>query len=274
MSDSPTTPAAGTGTPAPLALVTGASSGIGLELARQFARGGFDLVVTAEDEALALAAEGLREEGRAVQAVRADLATYDGVEQLWAAVQATGRPVDAVALNAGVGVGGPFVETDLDDELRLIALNVTSTVHLAKRVTAQMAARGAGRVLVTSSIAARMPAPFQAVYGASKAFVQSFGQALRNELSDAGVSVTVVLPGPTETEFFDRAEMGGTRVAEMSKDDPEQVARQGYEALMDGKDHVVAGSLSTKVQGAAAAVTPGPVGAAAHRRLSEPGTGE
>ena len=257
----------------PLAVVTGASSGIGLELARQFANNGYDVLVAAEDEELATAADDLRTSGRDVRAVQTDLATYDGVEQLYAAIQATGRPVDALALNAGIGVGGPFVETDLADELRLINLNVVSTVHLAKRVVPGMVARGEGRVLVTSSIASSMPAPFQAVYGASKSFVQSFAHGIRNELKDTGVTVTAVMPGPTETEFFERADMQDTRVGSMSKDDPAQVAKQGFEALMAGEDQIVAGSASTKLQGLAAKVTPETVKAQMHRKLSEPGTG-
>ncbi|RJK94764.1 SDR family NAD(P)-dependent oxidoreductase [Vallicoccus soli] len=254
----------------PLALVTGASSGIGLELAKQFAEHGFDLVVTAEDPTVALAAEGLAESGAAVQHVQADLRTYDGVEQLWAAVRATGRPLDAAALNAGVGRGGAFLDIDLDDEFEVIDLNVRSTVHLAKRVLRDMASRDAGRVLVTSSIASTMPGSFQAVYNASKSFLQSFTEALQNELKDTGVTLTSLMPGPTDTEFFHRADMDDTTVGQSSKDDPAQVAKQGFEALMDGKDKVVAGSVSTKLQGVANAVLPDKLKAAAHRQMAEP----
>ena len=257
----------------PLAVVTGASSGIGYELAKQFAQNGFDLVVAAEDDDIVTAARSIEGLSAQVQSVQVDLATYDGVERLYAAIRATGRPVEAVAFNAGIGVGGDFRETDLDTELKLIDLNVRSTVHLAKRVLPDMAARGSGRALFSSSIASTMPGPFEAVYAASKSFVQSFALALRNELQDSGVSVTSLMPGPTETEFFSRAGMDDTRVGSSSKDDPEQVAQQGFEALMAGKDKVVAGSVSTKLQAAANAVTPDAVKAAAHRKLAEPGSG-
>ncbi|HEV7990337.1 MAG TPA: SDR family NAD(P)-dependent oxidoreductase, partial [Gemmatimonadaceae bacterium] len=186
----------------PFAVVTGASSGIGLELAKQFAEHGFDLLVTAEDEGIEQAAESLRTMGAVADAVRADLATHEGVESLYERIVASGRPIDAIAINAGVGVGGPFVENDLDAELNLIALNVASVVHLTKRVLEDMVARNEGRILFTSSIAAEGPAPYEAVYGASKAFVQSFSEALRDELRNTNITVTALQPGATETNFF------------------------------------------------------------------------
>jgi short-subunit dehydrogenase len=256
----------------PLALVTGASSGIGLELAKQFARHGYDLVIVAEDAGISDAADALRASGATVEAVRADLAAHDGVHALVERLRALGRPVDAAAINAGVGVGGPFLETDLEAEVNMINLNVVSTVHLAKHVVKEMAARGEGRVLFTSSIAAEMPAPFQAVYGATKAFVQSFSEALRNELKDTAITVTALQPGPTETEFFHRAGMDDTRVGAGKKDSAAEVARQGFEAMMKGKDHVVAGSITNKVQSALAQVTPEPALAEMHRKLTEPGS--
>jgi short-subunit dehydrogenase len=259
----------------PLALVTGASSGIGLELARQFAEHGFDLVMAAEDAELEPAAAQVRALGAAVSPVQVDLTRPDDVELLWRAVEGSGRSLEAAALNAGVGVGGRFVETDLAAELGLVQLNCASTVHLAKRVTAHMAARGRGRVLFTSSVASQAPQPFQAVYGASKAFVQSLALALREELADTGVSVTALLPGPTETEFFDRADLGDTKLgASDDKDDPAQVARQGFEGLMKGEASVFAGSLSSKAMGRLSAVTPGTLAAKAHRPMTEPGSAD
>lgn len=259
----------------PLAVVTGASNGIGFELAKQFAENGFDLVIAAEDPGIMTAAQTLGGQGAAVEAVQADLATYDGVETLYARIQATGRPVDAIAINAGVGVGGDFArETDLRDELNLINLNVISPVHLSKRVVKDMVARGSGRILFTSSIAALMPGPFEAVYAASKAFVQSFSEALRNELKDSGITVTALQPGPTETNFFHRADMDDTKAGASKKDDAAMVAKQGFDALMAGHDHVIAGSLMTKMQGAATNVLPATANAAMHRRLTEPGSGE
>jgi short-subunit dehydrogenase len=253
----------------PLAVVTGASSGIGYELAKQFAVNGFDVLLCAEDEAVTAAAATLAAAGTTVRSVRADLATYDGVEHLLAEIRAAGR-VHAAAINAGVGVAGPFTQTSLEDDLRLVQLNVASTVHLAKRVLQQMVTQGEGRVLFTSSIAATMPGPWYATYAASKAFVQAFAEAVRYELKDTGVSVTALMPGPTDTNFFDRAGMQDTPVDSKSKDDPADVARDGFEALMAGKDLVVAGSRTNAVQASAARLLPDRVKAAAHARLTEP----
>jgi short-subunit dehydrogenase len=261
------------GQPRPLAVVTGASSGIGLELAKELARNGHDLVITAEDQGgLAEADRAVREAapGTRVEAVAVDLADRQGVETLHARLQNLGRPVDVLAANAGVGVGGEFArETDLEAELKLIQLNVTSQVHLIKLVVRDMVERGAGRILITSSIASLMPGPFEAVYAASKAFLRSFGQAIRNELKDQGVGVTVLMPGPTETEFFHRAGMDDTKVGQGSKDDPADVARAAFKALMADKDHVVTGAKN-KLQAAATTVLPDTARAALHRQQTEP----
>jgi short-subunit dehydrogenase len=257
------------------AVVTGASSGIGYELARQFAQHGFDLLIAAEDDGIERAAVDLRRDGGSVQAVQVDLATYDGVEQLYKAITATGRPVDAIAINAGRGAGGDFTrDTDLRDELNIVDLNVRSTVHLSKRVLPDMVRRGSGRALYTSSIASTMPGSFQAVYNASKAFVQSFAEAIRNELKDTGVTVTSLMPGPTDTNFFERADMMDTKVGTGSKDDPAKVAEQGFEALMKGDDHVVAGSLKNKAQAVAGKLIPDTAKAEMHRKMAEPGSAE
>ena len=186
-------------------------------------------------------------------------------------MSALGRPLDAAALNAGVGRGGAFLDTDLRDEFDVIDLNVRSTVHLAKLVLRDMATRDQGRVLVTSSIASTMPGSFQAVYNASKSFLQSFTEALQDELKDTGITLTSLMPGPTETEFFQRAKMMDTPVGQTKlKDDAEQVAKQGFEALMKGERKVVAGALLTKVQGVVNAVLPDQVKAAAHRLMAQP----
>lgn len=258
----------------PLAVVTGASSGIGYELAKQFAQNGFDLLVTATGESINQAAQTFEKLGAKVETVQADLVTYDGVEALYSKIKATNRPVEAIAINAGVGVGGDFVrETDLQEELNLINLNVVSSVHLAKRVLKDMVERGKGRVLFTASIASLQPGPFEAVYAASKAFVHSFAEAIRNELKDTGVTVTALMPGPTDTNFFHRAGMDDTKVGADKKDDPAEVAKQGFEALMAGKDDTIAGSLKTKLQGMVSKVLPDTVNAETHRQLSEPGSG-
>lgn len=257
----------------PLAVVTGASSGIGFELARQFAEHGYDLIIAAEDDAINTAAARLAN-GSTVQAMQVDLATEDGVERLYEFIRQHSSPVDAIALNAGIGMGGDFAtETDLNQELRLVDLNVRSTVHLAKRVVFDMVSRGDGKVLFTSSIASTMPGSYQAVYNASKSFVQSFALALRNELKDTGVTVTALMPGPTDTEFFERADMLDTKVGSGEKDDPADVARDGFEALMAGKERVVSHSLKTKVQGRASRLIPDSAKAQMHRQMAEPGSG-
>ncbi len=256
----------------PLAVVTGASSGIGYELAKQFAQNGFDLIVTATGSNINEAAGAFEELGAKVETVQADLTTYNGVETLISQIQATGRPVEAIAINAGVGVGGKFTETDLQEELNLINLNVVSSVHLAKQVVKDMVDRGNGKILFTSSIAALMPGPFEVVYSASKAFIHSFAEGLRNELKDTGVTVTALMPGPTDTNFFHRAGMDDTKAGADKKDDPAIVAKQGFEALMAGKDDLVAGSLKTKIQGNISKVLPDTVNAEQHRKLTEPGS--
>ncbi|MFJ3202846.1 SDR family NAD(P)-dependent oxidoreductase [Streptomyces sp. NPDC086989] len=259
-----------------LAVVTGASSGIGFELARQLAERGFDLIVNSADEArlLSAAEEIERLTGASVQAVRADLRSYDEAERFVGAVAATGRPVAVAALNAGVGEGGPFLDTDLEDEFEIVDLNVRSTVHLAKRLLRSMAAAGEGRMLITSSIASTMPGSYQAVYNASKSFLQSFSQALHNELKDTSLTVTALMPGPTDTDFFRRADMGDTSVGQSDKDDPAQVAEQGLDALFAGKDKVVAGSLKTKAQGLANKVLLDSLKAEGHRRMAAPGSAD
>ena len=257
--------------PRNLALVTGASSGIGRELAKQFARNGFDLIVAAEDELDGAVAE-LQSLGASVDGVRVDLAAPEGVKELWRQVEETGRPLDAAALNAGVGAGGAFVDIDLEKQLNIVDLNCRSTVHLAHLVLRDMVARNSGRVLFTSSIASTMPGSFQAVYNASKSFDQSLALALRNELKDTEVTITSLMPGPTDTEFFERADMEDTKIGAGDKDDPEDVARLGFEALMDGKERVVAASPTTKLQGRASRLLPDSAKAQLHRKMAEPGS--
>jgi uncharacterized protein len=257
----------------PFAVVTGASSGIGFELAKVFAEEGFDLLITAEDEEIDAAQRELNQIAASVECTREDLSTEQGVQRLYERIEASARPVGALCLNAGIGAGGDFArETDLRDELRLIDLNVRSTVHLCKLVVRDMAARDEGRILFTSSIASTMPGSFQAVYNASKSFVQSFALALRNELKDTDVTVTSLMPGPTETEFFERAGMLDTPVGEGPKDDPADVARQGFEALMAGKEKVVSAGIKTKAQEAAAKILPDAVKAEMHRKQAQPAT--
>jgi short-subunit dehydrogenase len=255
------------------AVVTGASSGIGLELARVLAQNGYDLLVNSSGERLEGAAAELQNLGVIVTPVQADLATYEGVEELWREIENSGRPVDVIAMNAGVGVGGDFArETDLEEELKMVQLNVTSVVHLAKRVLKQMVARNEGKILITSSIAGTMPAPLEAVYGATKAFDLSFAKSLRHELKDTNIAVTALQPGPTNTDFFHRAGMEDTKVGSEGKftNDPREVAEQGYEALMKNEDHIYASSFKTKVQGELGRFIPDSVKAEQHRKQAEP----
>ena len=260
--------------PRPLAVVTGASSGIGRELAKQFAEHGFDLIVAAEDAEIEAAARELEALGARAEAVQVDLARPEGVEELHRRIRERASSVDAIALNAGIGMGGEFATgTDLDQELQIVDLNCRSTVHLAKLVVRDMVARGEGRILFTSSIAATMPGPYQATYNASKSFIQSFALALRKELESTGVTVTSLMPGPTDTEFFERADMLDTKIGAMEdKDDPADVARDGFEALMDGRERAVSASLTTKLQGRGSRLLPDSAKAALHARMSEPGS--
>lgn len=253
-------------------MVTGASSGIGFELAKQFAQNNFDLLIAANSDRIKSAAANFEQLGANVQTIQTDLATHEGVHQLLSAIQSSGRPVEAIAINAGVGVSGRFLETDLSEELNMVNLNVVSTLHIAKYLAKDMVARGSGRILFTASIAGTMPTPYEAVYGATKAFVRSLSQSLREELKDTGVTVTALMPGATETDFFHRAGADDTKLGTSEKDDPAEVAKQGFEALMAGEDHVVAGSFKNKLQAAAGYALPDPVVAKAHASMAEPGS--
>jgi short-subunit dehydrogenase len=255
-----------------LALVTGASSGIGYSLAKELAGRGYDLVVCSAGNRLEGAAQDFQALGTNVTEVRADLATREGVRELWSKVQQLGRPVDVACLNAGVGVGGLFWQTDLDAELNMVYLNCAGTVQLAKYVVQEMVNRGTGRILFTASIAGEMVAPREAVYAASKAFVLSFAHSLRYELRDTGVTVTALQPGPTDTDFFHRAGMDNTEVGQKGKSEsnPDDVARQGLDALFEGKDHVYAAAAKTKAEGMLANAIPGALKGAMHEKMAKP----
>lgn len=254
------------------AVVTGASSGIGLELAREFAENGFDLLLCA-DRPLAEAEQALGATGARVQTLEADLSTQEGVGQLVEAIKASGRPVDALAANAGVGHGQGFLDQDPADWLKIINTNVEGTLGLIYVVGRDMRSAGHGRILITSSIASQMPGTYQAVYNASKAFLQSFSFALRQELKDTGVTVTALLPGATETDFFERGELEDTKVGQAKKDDPAMVAKAGFEGLMKGEGDVTAG-LKNKLQVLAARFLPETALAKMHEGMAAPGSGE
>jgi short-subunit dehydrogenase len=255
--------------PRPLAAVTGASTGIGYELARCCAENGFDLLIAADESEIYTAAQQLMADGASVESVEADLATRDGVDQLYAA--ARGRPIAALLANAGRGLGHAFLDQSFDDIRRVIDTNVTGTTYLLHKVGHDMRKRGEGRILITGSIAGLMPGSFSAVYNGTKAYLDSLSLALRDELRDSGVTVTCLMPGPTETDFFDRAGMEDTKVGQDDKASAADVAKIGFDAMMDGEGDVVAG-WKNKLQAAAAAVTPSGVLAARHRKMAEPGS--
>src|SRR5262245_13162814 len=207
----------------PFAVVTGASTGIGYELARCCAQHGFDLLVAADEPEIIEAAEELRESGATVECVQCDLSTRAGVDSLFAAAQH--RPIDALLANAGNGLGGAFLDQNFDRVRHVIDTNVTGTIYLLQLVGREMRARGSGQILITGSIAGFIPGTFSAVYNGTKAFIDSFSFALRAELRDTGVTVTCLMPGATETEFFERAGMMDTKVGVEGKDDPADVAQ-------------------------------------------------
>jgi uncharacterized protein len=256
--------------PRPLAIVTGASAGIGYELAKCYAERHFDLLIAADQPAIYDAAQDFRVLGAAVEALEADLATLDGVDRLYAAIK--GRPVEALLANAGHGLGHGFLDQNFDEVRHIIDTNITGTLYLIQRVGRDMRARDRGRILITGSVAGFMPGSFQAVYSGTKAFINSFSFALRNELQDTGVTVTCLMPGATETEFFARADMLDTKVGQQEKDDPAEVAKAGFEAMMRGEGDVVTG-WKNKLQTTFANVTPSDMLAERHRKIAEPGSG-
>ncbi|WP_200944250.1 SDR family NAD(P)-dependent oxidoreductase [Methylobacterium sp. Leaf399] len=252
----------------PLAIVTGGSSGIGFELAKQFAGNGFDVAITGSSDKVHDAAGALRDLGVEAYPHKADAGTFDGVEGFWTFVTGLGRPVEAAALNVGIGQGGAFVDNSLEDEFKLIAVNITGTVHLAKRVVQHMVPNGRGRILITSSVSATLPTPYETVYGPSKAFGFMFAESLREELRETGVTVTALLPGATDSQFHKNAGMGTSAIDGGKKNDRTEVARQGFEALMNDVDHVVGGDAETKQQVVDNRRTPEPEKAARHAKLT------
>jgi uncharacterized protein len=253
------------------AVVTGASTGIGYELAACCARKGFDLLIAADQPAIFEAADGLRTLGATVQALAVDLSTEQGVDELYGA--ANGRAIDALLANAGHGLGKGFLDQNWTNVRHVIDTNVTGTVYLLHKVGNDMRTRRSGRILITGSIAGFMPGTFQAVYNGTKAFLDSFSFALRAELKDSGVTVTCLMPGATETDFFERAEMLDTKIGQSKKDDPADVAKVGFDAMMRGDGDVVSG-WQNKLRSAIALVTPSGILAEMHRHMAEPGSGE
>jgi short-subunit dehydrogenase len=256
----------------PFAVVTGASTGIGYELARQCAEHGFNLLIAADEPEIAFAAGAIRDEfGGEVEDVETDLATLEGVDALVARV--SGRPVDALLANAGRGLGRAFLDQDFTDVRQVIDTNITGTVYLIQGLGSAMRARGKGRILITGSIAGFMPGTYQAVYNGTKAFLDSFSFALRAELKGSGVTVTCLMPGATETEFFERADMLDTKVGQSKKDAAADVAAAGFDSMMKGEGDVVTG-WQNKLRSAIASITPSGILAEMHRGMAEPGSGK
>ncbi len=253
----------------PLAVVTGASTGIGFELAKCCARNGFDLLIAADEASIETAGAEMQGLGAAVETVQADLSTTQGVDKLYAAIG--GRPVEALLANAGRGLGNGFLDQQFDEVRRVVDTNITGTLYLLQKVGRDMRSNRRGRILITGSIAGFMPGTYQAVYNGTKAFLDSFSFALRHEVQDAGVTVTCLMPGATETDFFERADMLDTKVGSAKKDDPADVAETGFKAMMKGEGDVVSG-WHNKLQTAIASVTPAGMLAEAHRRMAQPGT--
>jgi uncharacterized protein len=252
-----------------LALVTGASTGIGYYLAHECAKQGYNLIIAADEPRIEKAAVDLRARGVDVRAIEADLATLEGVDRFYDA--ADGRSVDLLLANAGRGLGRDFLDQDFKEARRVIDTNITGTIYLVQRVGRDMRARGDGRILIVGSIAGFTPGSYQAVYNGSKAFLDSFSFALRTELNDSGVSVTCLMPGATETEFFARADMLDTKIGTAKKDDPAEVARIGFEAMMRGDGDIVSG-WHNKLQSALANVLPAGMLAEQHKKMAAPGT--
>jgi uncharacterized protein len=250
----------------PLAIVTGASTGIGFELAKIAAKKGYALVIAADEPEIQTAASRI---GGKIEAVQADLATTESVDQLLQKVGS--RPIQVLCANAGRGLGRAFVEQDWADIRRVIDTNVTGTTYLLHKVTRLMKQQAKGRILITGSIAGFMPGSYQAVYNGTKAFLDSFSYALREELKDTDVSVTCLMPGPTETEFFERADMTDTKIGTEDKMDPAEVAKQGYDAMMSGEGQVITG-WKNKMQAAMSHIMPAEQLATQHTKEAAPGT--
>jgi len=251
-----------------LVVITGASSGIGLELARRAARDGVELILVADRDLTEGDATARAAGTPSVQSVRCDLATEEGVQAVIKAIG--GRPVTALLANAGHGGGGggEFLDQDWQEARHIVDTNVTGTIRLIQLVGRTMRERNDGRILVTGSIAGHMPGAFQLVYNSTKAFIDDFCIGLRNELKNTGVSVTCLLPGPTETDFFERANLEDTTVGRQKKADPAKVAEDGYAAMLADDDQVVSGFMN-KMQAMFADILPDELVAQMHRRMTE-----
>lgn len=253
------------------AIITGASTGIGFELATLAAKDGYDILVVADEPLIHEAARDFQQFGTSVQAIEADLATIEGVDTVLAATN--GRRIDVLCANAGRGLGHGFLDQKVEDWRHVVETNITGTIYLLQRALPDMVARNDGKILVVGSVAGYIPGAFQAVYNGTKAFIDSFTEALRNELKEAdGVTISTLMPGPVDTEFFARGDLLDTQVgSDPNKRSAEDVASDGWKAMMRGKPSIFSG-WTTKIQGVIANVVPGSVLAEQHRKMAEPGS--
>lgn len=242
----------------PCALITGASEGIGFELAKLFAADGYNLILVARNEQrLNNSAAQLRQNGVEVITISKDLFSREAAFELYNEVKAQGHQVDVLVNDAGQGLYGEFKDTDINRELSIIDLNIASLVILTKSFLQDMVARNEGKILNLASIASKVPGPWQSVYHGTKAFVLSFTEAIREELKDTNITVTALLPGATDTDFFNKAEMQESKILQdkSALSDPADVAKDGYDALQSDKDKVISG-FKNKVQIAMSNITP------------------
>jgi short-subunit dehydrogenase len=252
-----------------LAVVTGASTGIGYELARAAAEDGYPLLICADEPEIESAAETLRALGATVEAFEVDLSGREGVETLWERIG--DRDIALFFANAGRALGRAFAEQDWADIKRLIDLNILQTTSVLHKVGRRMHDQGYGRILVTGSIGGFVPGPFDAVYNSTKAYLDSLCYALQEEWKNGPVTLTCLMPGPTETPIFHRAgnDLDDAPIADSDKDDPVEVARAGYDAMMEGERGVVPG-MTSKVLTMLSGVVPETILAKIHRRGAEP----
>ena len=255
------------------ALITGTTTGIGHELAKLFAQDGYNLVCVARpsDKLEQTTNDFARQYGVEAIAIGKDLAVDGSAQEIYNEVKEKGITIDVLVNDAGQGTYGKFWEIELEDQIKIIHSNVIALTTLTILYTREMVARNEGKILQLASVVSELPAPLQAVYSATKAYILQFSEAIINELKDTNVTVTALQPGATDTAFFEKA---GNENMKMLQDksnvsDPADVAKDGYEALMKGKDKVVSG-FKNKVQVAMANLMPDTMVADNLRKQSEP----
>lgn len=230
----------------PYAIITGGSSGIGFELAKLLANDGYDLLIGGYSDRVFNAVEELKKYGNNVNGVKADLATEEGVNKFLESIATNNQPINIAILNAGISLGGAFLDNSIEAHLNLLSLNVISILKIAHALIPKMIQNGGAKILLNSSLSATTPTPYEGIYGATKAFISSFGNSLREELIGTGIQLTILHPGATSTEFHHRAGMDSTVFGDNSwKNDPVLVAKQGYQGLLRGQTNLVGGDVDT-----------------------------